>query len=115
MELYAAIDLHSNNSVLVVTDAEDHMVFAKRLRNELEMIVSALRNCPLQTLANVRYWAVQFRESLRSTLRSSTTRNRGAPSLCTYLPSALELNMLTSSPPRPSVRGEQVSMYSCVC
>jgi len=30
MELYAAIDLHSTNSVLVVTDAEDHMVFAKR-------------------------------------------------------------------------------------
>jgi hypothetical protein len=27
MELYAAIDLHSNNSVLVVTDAEDHVVF----------------------------------------------------------------------------------------
>jgi len=46
MELYAAIDLHSNNSVLVVTDAEDHMVFAKRLRNDLEMIVSALRSCP---------------------------------------------------------------------
>jgi hypothetical protein len=65
---------------------------------------------PLQALANVRYWAVQFRESLRSTLRSSTTRNRGAPSLCTYLPSALELNMLTSSPPRPSVRGEQISI-----
>jgi transposase len=46
MELYAAIDLHSNNSVLVVTDAEDHVAFAKRLRNDLEMIVSALRSCP---------------------------------------------------------------------
>ena len=46
MELYAAIDLHSNNSVLVVTDAEDHVVCAKRLRNDLEMIVSALRSCP---------------------------------------------------------------------
>jgi transposase len=45
MELYAAIDLHSNNSVLVVTDAEDHVVFAKRLRNELQMIVAALRGC----------------------------------------------------------------------
>src|SRR5450759_1211745 len=43
MELYAAIDLHSNNSVLVVTDSEDHVVFAKRLRNELEMIVTAMR------------------------------------------------------------------------
>jgi hypothetical protein len=46
MELYAAIDLHSNNSVLVVTDLEDHVVFAKRLRNDLELIVSALRGCP---------------------------------------------------------------------
>src|SRR5450631_952913 len=46
MELYAAIDLHSNNSVLVVTDAEDHVIFAKRLRNDLEMIVTALRSCP---------------------------------------------------------------------
>jgi transposase len=45
MELYAAIDLHSNNSVLVVTDAEDHVVFAKRLRNDLQMIVTALRSC----------------------------------------------------------------------
>ncbi|MGO9592253.1 MAG: hypothetical protein ACLQFT_18170 [Steroidobacteraceae bacterium] len=46
MELYAAIDLHSNNSVLVVTDSEDNVVFAKRLRNDLDMIVMALRGCP---------------------------------------------------------------------
>jgi transposase len=45
MELYAAIDLHSNNSVLVVTDSEDRVVFAKRLRNELEVIVTAMRTC----------------------------------------------------------------------
>jgi len=45
MELYAAIDLHSNNSVLVVTDAEDHVVFAKRLRNDLQVIMMALRGC----------------------------------------------------------------------
>ena len=46
MELYAAIDLHSNNSVLVVTDPEDHVVFAKRLRNDLELILAALCGCP---------------------------------------------------------------------
>jgi transposase len=45
MELYAAIDLHSNNSVLVVTDAEDHVVLAKRLQNDLRFIVTALRGC----------------------------------------------------------------------
>ncbi len=38
MELYAAIDLHSNNSVLVVTDAEDHVVFSKRLGNDLRRV-----------------------------------------------------------------------------
>jgi transposase len=45
MELYAAIDLHSNNSVVVVTDAQDRLVFGKRLRNDLAAIVAALRNC----------------------------------------------------------------------
>lgn len=45
MELYAAIDLHSNNSVVVVTDASDHVVLAKRFRNDLESIVTALRSC----------------------------------------------------------------------
>jgi len=46
MELYAAIDLHSNNSVLVVLDAEDRTIFAKRLRNDGAEIVPALRSCP---------------------------------------------------------------------
>jgi len=46
MELYAAIDLHSNNSVVVVTDAADHVVLARRFRNDLETIVAALRSCP---------------------------------------------------------------------
>jgi transposase len=41
MELYAAINLHSNNSVVVVTDAADHAVFAETLRNDLEAILTA--------------------------------------------------------------------------
>ena len=45
IELYAAIDLHSNNSVVVVTDASDHVMLAKRFRNDLESIVTALRSC----------------------------------------------------------------------
>jgi hypothetical protein len=32
VELYAAIDLHSNNSVVVVTDASDHVVTPERYR-----------------------------------------------------------------------------------
>ncbi|MFM8900062.1 MAG: IS110 family transposase [Burkholderiales bacterium] len=45
MELYAGIDLHSNNSVLSVLDETDRVVFAKRLPNDLAAIVAALRAC----------------------------------------------------------------------
>jgi transposase len=45
MRLYAAIDLHSNNSFVVVIDPEDRTVYSKRLRNDLQAIVSALRGC----------------------------------------------------------------------
>ena len=42
MKLYGAIDLHSNNSVVVVQDEQDRRVFRKRLPNDLGRIVSAL-------------------------------------------------------------------------
>ena len=42
MELYAAIDLHSNNSMLVVLDEEDHVILERRLKNDLERIRLAL-------------------------------------------------------------------------
>lgn len=45
MELYAGIDLHSNNSVVVVLDAEDREVYRKRLPNDLGGIVAALQSC----------------------------------------------------------------------
>jgi transposase len=46
MELYAGIDLHSNNSVVTVLDEQDRTIFAKRLPNDLATIVSAaLRSC----------------------------------------------------------------------
>lgn len=46
MQLYSAIDLHSNNSFVVVIDPEDRTVYSKRLRNDLQAIVGALRSCP---------------------------------------------------------------------
>ena len=46
MRLYAAIDLHSNNSVLCVLDETDRIVFCKRLPNDLAAIEKALRACP---------------------------------------------------------------------
>ena len=35
MKLYGAIDLHSTNSVVVVIDEEDKIVYQKRLPNDL--------------------------------------------------------------------------------
>jgi transposase len=41
-ELYAGIDLHSTNNVLVVCDAGGHEVYRRRLRNSLELVAQAL-------------------------------------------------------------------------
>ena len=42
MEKYIGIDLHSDNSVVVVADGEDRIVFQKRLANKLDEILAAL-------------------------------------------------------------------------
>ena len=42
MKLYGAIDLHSNNSVTVVSDEQDHVVYEKRLPNDLALITQEL-------------------------------------------------------------------------
>ena len=42
MKLYAAIDLHSNNSVLVILDEHDKIVYERRLPNELPTILAQL-------------------------------------------------------------------------
>ena len=42
MKKYSGIDLHSNNSVVVVADEEDRIVFQKRLANKLDEILMAL-------------------------------------------------------------------------
>ncbi|MBU1426846.1 MAG: IS110 family transposase [Gammaproteobacteria bacterium] len=45
MELYAWIDLHSNNNVLVVLDESDRVIYQKRLHNVLAEIAAALASC----------------------------------------------------------------------
>jgi len=45
MELYAGIDLHSNDNVLVVLDESDRVIYQKRLPNVLADIVAALASC----------------------------------------------------------------------
>ena len=42
MKLYGAIDLHSNNSVMVVSDEQDQALYNKRLPNDLPTILRAL-------------------------------------------------------------------------
>lgn len=40
--LYAGIDLHSNNSVLVISNEKDEVLYDKRLKNDLDTILRAL-------------------------------------------------------------------------
>jgi len=40
--LYCGIDLHSNNNVVVVTNEGDEVVYRRRLRNELDLVLGAL-------------------------------------------------------------------------
>ena len=42
MRLYAAIDLHANNSVLVILDEHDRGVYERKLPNQLSLILSEL-------------------------------------------------------------------------
>jgi transposase len=43
MALYAALDLHSNNSMLAILDQKDRVVFRKRLANNLPLVLRALK------------------------------------------------------------------------
>jgi transposase len=42
MKIYCGIDLHSNNSVVALTDENDQVVYQRRLRNELELILNEI-------------------------------------------------------------------------
>ena len=42
MKKYIGIDLHANNSVVVVSDEEDRVILRKRMANELKLIEAAL-------------------------------------------------------------------------
>src|SRR5215467_10771876 len=42
MPLYGGIDLHANNSVVVLLNEQDQVVYQKRLPNDLPMILEAL-------------------------------------------------------------------------
>jgi hypothetical protein len=42
MNKFSGIDLHSNNSVVLVSDETDRVMYAQRLPNELPAILQAL-------------------------------------------------------------------------
>jgi transposase len=42
MKLYGGIDLHSNNNVVALLDEADHVVYRKRLANEVDGVLAAL-------------------------------------------------------------------------
>ena len=42
MRLYSAIDLHSNNNVLVILNEADRVVYERRLPNDLTKVLAAL-------------------------------------------------------------------------
>ena len=42
MRLYCGIDLHSNNSYVVVLDEQDGVVYRRRLRNDLGLVLQEL-------------------------------------------------------------------------
>jgi transposase len=42
MKVYGGIDLHSNNSVIVLSDEEDRIMYRKRLPNDLDIILRQL-------------------------------------------------------------------------
>lgn len=44
--LYAGIDLHSNNSVLVISNESDVVVYEKRVKNDIDAISKALAGKP---------------------------------------------------------------------
>ena len=42
MSLYGGIDLHANNSVIVLLNEQDEVIYRKRLSNDLSTIVEQL-------------------------------------------------------------------------
>ncbi len=58
---YSGIDLHSNNSVVVVSDEADRVMYSKRLPNELAKVLEALE---------------PYRDELAGVVVESRTRRR---------------------------------------
>jgi transposase len=60
MNKYSGIDLRSNNSVVVVADEEDRIIFQKRLANKLDEILVALAPHREETVGVVVEWTYNW-------------------------------------------------------
>lgn len=78
-ELYAGIDLHSNNNVVVVSDAEGQEMYRKRLRNDLAVVARSLEPyrkslCGIVVESTYNwYWLVDSLMDLGYTLHLANT------------------------------------------
>ena len=96
MALYAALDLHSNNSMLAILDQKDRVVFRKRLANNLPLVLRALKPYAREIKGVVVestynwYWLVDglmdsqpqlLTENRFATIRRPTTNNFSLDSL----------------------------------
>ena len=61
MKLFGAIDLHSNNSVTVLINEKDEVVYRKRLPNDLKLILGQLAPHPinLEPIGVVTRWPIK--------------------------------------------------------
>ena len=69
MPLYGGIDLHANNSVVVLLNDQDQVIYQKRLPNHLPTILEPLNGCVPPFTHGVFYRVV----------RLTTPTVRGAP------------------------------------
>ena len=83
MVLYAGIDLHSTNSVVVVLDERDKVARRARLTNQLETIASwlepyrdALAGVVVESTYNW-YWLVDGLKERGSTMHLANTQANG--------------------------------------
>lgn len=79
MALYCGIDLHANNSVVVVQEDQDRVVYKRRLPNDIVAIVAALRpfqselvGCVVESTFNW-YWLVDGLQDAGFTVHLANT------------------------------------------
>ena len=77
MKLYAGIDLHSNNSMIVIIDEQDRVVLQDRFSNALQQILLALASFKQRLLGS--YLRAQHLQNLAIAVRLERFHRFGPP------------------------------------